>query len=75
VAGRIEIFLVSRERHSVRLLGRTIEFAEGEAIHTENSYKHTTEGFSDLAASAGLTRAAVWTDPKRLFSLHLLAAA
>ena len=40
-------------------------FAPGEKIITEFSYKHTIEGFSALAASAGFQLARVWTDPRK----------
>ncbi len=70
--GRIEMHLVSLRPQTVRVAGQRIAFAAGETIHTENSYKHTEAGFQALAASAGWCSARVWTDPARLFSLHLL---
>ncbi|MEJ2310353.1 MAG: L-histidine N(alpha)-methyltransferase [Gammaproteobacteria bacterium] len=70
--GRIEMHLVSRADQQVRLQGETFEFAEGETIHTENSYKYSVAEFRDLAASAGFTTDTVWTDDDNLFSLHLL---
>ncbi len=66
--------LVSLRPQTVRVAGHRIAFAAGETIHTENSYKHTEAGFQALAASAGWHPARVWTDPARLFSLHLLIA-
>lgn len=69
---RIEMYLVSQCRQSVALLGETVTFAEGEAIHTEYSHKYTIDGFRALAARAGFAPRAVWTDPARLFSLHWL---
>jgi dimethylhistidine N-methyltransferase len=71
---RIEMHLVSRRRQQVRVCGRYFEFAEGETLHTENSYKFTVDGVQALARQAGFTPAAVWTDPDRLFSLHWLQA-
>ena len=38
---RIEMHLFSRKAQKVRLCGRTIAFAAGESIHTENSYKYS----------------------------------
>ena len=70
--GRIEMHLVSRVDQLVRLAGHTFEFAEGETIHTENSYKYSVEEFRNLAARAGFTTDTVWTDDDNLFSLHLL---
>ena len=71
-AGRIEMHLVSRVDQLVRLAGHTFEFAEGETIHTENSYKYSGEAFRNLAERAGFTTDTVWTDDDNLFSLHLL---
>jgi dimethylhistidine N-methyltransferase len=69
---RIEMHLVSREAQVAQVAGRRIAFAPGETIHTENSYKHTVDGFRALAASAGWRPAQVWMDPDGLFALHLL---
>jgi L-histidine Nalpha-methyltransferase len=69
---RIEMHLVSRREQSVRIAGHTIRFAQGETIHTENSYKYAPEHFAQLAEAAGWHCAALWTDPAHLFSLHLL---
>lgn len=71
---RIEMHLVSRERQRVRCGGEQFEFDEGEAIHTENSYKFTVEGLHALAVRAGFRPGTVWTDPDRLFSVHWLHA-
>jgi uncharacterized SAM-dependent methyltransferase len=72
--GRIEMHLVSRKAQRVSLLGRSFPFAAGESIHTENSYKYTVEGFTALAQEAGWQSAAVFQDPQRLFSVHVLSA-
>ncbi len=70
---RIEMHLVSRRAQSARLAGVVLRFEAGETIHTENSYKHTIEGFAALARDAGWRAARVWTDPAGLYSMHLLA--
>jgi len=72
---RIEVYLVSNAAQRVTVCGRTVAFAEGEAIHTEWSYKYTVEDFRRLAASAGFVPRAVWCDAERLFSIHWLEAA
>jgi dimethylhistidine N-methyltransferase len=72
--GRIEMHLVSLCRQSAVVAGHRFAFAAGETIHTENSYKYSAAGFTRLARTAGFTVAATWTDPGRLFSVHLLAA-
>ncbi|MBV9655096.1 MAG: L-histidine N(alpha)-methyltransferase [Acetobacteraceae bacterium] len=69
---RIEMHLISRRDQVASVAGRRIQFNAGETIHTENSYKHTIDGFRAMAASAGWRPAKVWTDPDDLFSLHLL---
>jgi len=68
-AHRIEMHLVSECAQSVHLGERAFDFDAGEKIITEFSYKHTVEGFSALAASAGFQLARVWTDPEKLFAV------
>jgi dimethylhistidine N-methyltransferase len=68
-AHRIEMHLVSERDQTVHLGDRRFHFAPGEKIITEFSYKHTIEGFSALAGSAGFQLARVWTDPKKLFAV------
>ena len=69
---RIEMHLVSRVQQRVSVGDEVIEFAEGDSVHTENSYKYTVEGFRHLAREAGWLPQAVWTDSQNLFSMHLL---
>ena len=71
-AQRVEMHLVSLEAQRVRVAGEAYEFAAGETLHTENSYKYTIDGFRRLAVAAGLTPRGCWTDPLRLFSVHWL---
>jgi uncharacterized SAM-dependent methyltransferase len=66
---RIEMSLVSCCDQAVTVGGREFEFAAGEAIHTESSHKYTIEGFSEMAAAAGLTLRRQWTDDERLFAV------
>jgi dimethylhistidine N-methyltransferase len=70
--GRVEMHLVSRNAQQVHVQGRTFDFAEGETIHTENSYKYSEKDFRDLASRAGFVTDTVWIDDDGLFSLHLL---
>ena len=74
VRRRIEMYLISRWAQRVSVCGRAIAFAEGEAIHTENSHKYTVDGFRALASAAGFVPRAVWCDADRLFSIHWLEA-
>ena len=71
-AHRIEMYLVSLKRQSVTVEGRRFEFAPGEPVHTEDSHKYTIESFREMAARAGFSPRAVWTDEERLFSVHWL---
>jgi dimethylhistidine N-methyltransferase len=74
--GRIEMHLISDGDQRVRVGGREFAFAGGEKIITEFSYKHTVEGFTRLAASAGFREASrVWTDPRGLFAIFHFAVA
>jgi uncharacterized SAM-dependent methyltransferase len=69
---RIEMHLVSRLRQRVSIGPEVIEFAEGDSVHTESSYKYTVEGFQQLARDAGWQPRAVWIDAQKRFSMHLL---
>lgn len=73
--GRIEMHLLSDRAQSVTLARssarpRRIDFAAGESIVTEYSYKYSIAGFQALARNAGFKPAAVWTDPDNRFSVH-----
>lgn len=69
---RIEMHLVSRLSQQVNLGSAVINFSEGEAIHTENSYKYTPEQFSSICGEAGLTVSQHWSDAGKLFSVYYL---
>ena len=71
---RIEMHLVSERAQVIRVAGRPIAFAAGESIHTEDSYKHTREGFLELAGQAGWAADGFWTDPDGRFGMHRLIA-
>jgi dimethylhistidine N-methyltransferase len=74
--GRIEMHLLSVGQQTVHVGGRAFEFADGEKIITEFSYKQTLDGFARLASSAGFRDASrVWTDPKRWFAIFHFAVA
>jgi len=72
-AGRIEMHLISRCDHSVRLGSELVDFREGESILTEVSYKFTPAEFAALAGRAGFRVERVWTDECRLFSVQHLS--
>ncbi len=72
--GRIEMHLVSRRAHRVRVAGVPFDFAAGETIHTENSYKYAIEEFQELAERAGFRSDLTLADPRDRFSIHCLLA-
>jgi dimethylhistidine N-methyltransferase len=72
-AGRIEMHLVSRAAQSVHIKGQGFHFDEGETIHTENSYKYSSDEFTHLAQQAGFVADKLWMDEQQLFSVHLLS--
>jgi dimethylhistidine N-methyltransferase len=75
-AGRIEIYIESLFNQRVRIekLDLEIEFAAGELIHTENSYKYDMNGISELAAQTGFELSRTWLDSQERFSSNLLLA-
>jgi len=52
----------------------TINFAPGETIHTENSYKFTPAAVESLLASAGFKATRSWQDEQHLFAVTLATA-
>jgi dimethylhistidine N-methyltransferase len=71
---RVEMYLLSAAQQRVRIADTFVDFAEGEAIHTEDSHKYTIESFRTLAWEAGFVPRQVWCDEHRLFSVHWLEA-
>ncbi|HVZ70715.1 MAG TPA: L-histidine N(alpha)-methyltransferase [Rhizomicrobium sp.] len=72
LAARIEMYLISLVRQTVRVAGETLRFGQGEAIHTEDSHKYTIESFTELAVDAGFLPRRSWADSHRLFAIHWL---
>ena len=70
--GRVEMHLVSKVAQAVTVAGRLFEFASGETIHTENSYKYGVQEFVELAEKAGFLSENVWIDDDKLFSVHCI---
>ncbi len=69
--GRIEMHLVSKHNQVITINNTSFSFTEGETIHTENSYKYSTDEFITLASRAGFQSDALWVDADKLFSVHL----
>jgi dimethylhistidine N-methyltransferase len=76
VSGRVEIYIESTREQTVAIdeLKMEVRFAEGEQIHTENSYKYDLSDITKLAAETGFTRARTWLDKAQQFSSNLLLA-
>jgi len=67
---RIEMHLASLKRQKAKVAGETIEFRAGETIHTENSYKYSTEKLAALARGAGWRPLHAWNDERKYFSIQ-----
>lgn len=68
---RIEMHLQARRSLSVRWRGGQRDFAAGERLHTENSYKWQPPAFEALLASAGYGQVRHWTDEQGWFGMFL----
>jgi dimethylhistidine N-methyltransferase len=71
VFGRIEMHLVATRAVSFEAAGQSVSMAQGETIHTENSYKWTLAEARLMARASGWVPAHGWTDADARFSLHL----
>jgi len=74
--GRVEMHLESGREQTVNVgaLDISVNFREGERVHTENSYKYDLEGLDALAAETGFGRAETWLDSSERFSSNLFVA-
>ncbi len=72
---RIEMHLVAARPTAIEVGGQRFDFAAGDSIHTESSYKYSVNDFRKLAANAGLASRHVWKDSSGLFSMHWLEQA
>jgi L-histidine N-alpha-methyltransferase len=70
---RMEINLESLRPQVVDLglLNRSVSFANGERIHTENSYKYTMPMVREMLKTSGFSLDATWFDHRTWFALHL----
>jgi L-histidine Nalpha-methyltransferase len=70
---RIEMHLESLTEQQARLaaLDFEVEFAPGESIHTENSYKYRPGQAEAMLAVSGFVSAASWTDERGWFAVCL----
>jgi len=73
--GVVQSYLVSRRKQRVRIeaLDLEVDFEAGERIHTEDSYKYSSEEIEGLATQSGLRHVTRWIDDEARFCLALLA--
>lgn len=64
---RIEMHLEAVVAHQVHIDGHTIDFAAGETIHTECSYKYDRERLEALVESSGFRIETLYTDERDWF--------
>lgn len=69
---RVEMHLISKVNHSVKIFDEKINFIMGESIHTENSYKYTYQSFQVLVESAGYKIQNFYSDEKSYFGIFIL---
>jgi dimethylhistidine N-methyltransferase len=70
--GCIQMFLESDVAQSVSIGGERFHFAEGETLHTENSFKYHPAEFESLATAGGFRVKDMWTDERQWFGVYLL---
>lgn len=70
---RIEMHLFSQgnQRVHVRSLDESFDFAAGESIHTENSYKFAPELLRRVLSDGGFVLEKSWMDQRKWFGVHL----
>lgn len=73
VRHRVEMHLVSDGPQLSSVGGRTVRFAPGESIHTENSYKWTVDELNAMARAAGLEPVQMFSDERGWFAVHVFA--
>jgi dimethylhistidine N-methyltransferase len=71
---RIEMHLQAERAVHARWPGGERAFAQGERIHTENSYKWTVTDFTQLLQTAGFSTTQHWTDEQGWFAVFWAAA-
>jgi len=69
--GRVEMHLESLSAQEVKIADERVLFERFERMHTENSYKYTTEEFDALVAGAGFDSFGTWKDRAGYFAVGL----
>jgi L-histidine Nalpha-methyltransferase len=71
---RVEMHLESLADQRVIVNGTAVDFARGERIWTESSYKYAPSDIDAMASAAGFVTTEQWIDEDAGFALTLLAA-
>lgn len=66
---RVEMHLEAVGEQRVRWRGGGRDFASGERIHTENSYKYSRESFASMLGEAGFAHWRSWSDERGFFAV------
>lgn len=74
-ASRVEMHLESTCAQSATIAGQRIQFARGETIWTESSYKYDEVRLATLVAAAGFRIDRLWTDDDDRFWVAVLGGA
>ena len=74
---RVEMHLVSTKNQQVYVgrLGQTFNFDKNETIHTENSYKYSTEEIKQMAEDSQFILKRNFVDEKKWFDVALFSPA
>jgi L-histidine N-alpha-methyltransferase len=71
---RMEMHLESLADQTVQVAGERFDFANGETIHTENSYKFTEARLVEMLEASGFEMDQAFEDDGRLFTVALAEA-
>src|SRR5205807_2908459 len=76
-AGCVEVYLESLRSQSVTIssLEMSVDFAAGEWMHMEHSYKFSVPGLREIGAQSGFNLEHHWLDEGKRFSSNLFRAA
>jgi L-histidine Nalpha-methyltransferase len=74
--GSVEVYLESLRSQSVTIgsLGMSVDFAAGEWMHMEHSYKFDVEGLKQMGSQSGFGLEKTWLDSEGRFSSNLFRA-
>src|SRR5882672_7025876 len=74
--GAVEVYLESLRSQSVTIssLDMSVDFAAGEWMHMEHSYKFDVDELAKMGSQSGFGLASTWLDDQKRFSSNLLVA-